>query len=467
MRDTDIRVREVDIFFTDERGRAPLKFGNMVMDAITYCEARVLVETARGGKAEGWGGMFLSDFWAFPDSRVPHAEREKAMREIVRRYALLVTQREGYAHPVDIYWNLEDDLRRLCQEVSREMGFAAEMPFLGGLVSASPVDAAMHDAFGNVHGLSTYECYGPEFMEHDLRRYLGPDFADLYIADYIRKSYSPRLPVFHLVGGLDKLRSSEVTDDDPKDGLPNSLDDWIARNGATCLKIKLKGTDLEWDVQRTVDAANIAHEMHQRKREGATLSLSADTNELCESPDYMIEYLHRVKELSPRTYDELLYIEQPTERDLKAHRFDMRKLGAMKPVMVDESLTGVQDFDLAMELGWSGIALKACKCQSAELVISSKAAQMGVPYTVQDLTNPGLALIHSVGLAARLDPLKGVESNGMQYFPASSEPEAKVHTGIFHPTDGMVSTQSMTGPGLGYRINEIRRSRPEPIRIGG
>ena len=135
----------------------------------------------------------------------------------------------------------------------------------------------------------------------------------------------------------------------------------------------------------------------------------------------------------------------------------MRRLARMKPVIVDESLTDLRAFDLALELGWSGIALKSCKCQSADLVFASRAEKAGIPYTVQDLTNPGIALIHSVGLAARLNTLMGVEANSRQFFPKASEPEAKVHPGVFCLKEGCATTESLTGPGLGYRWQEIGR----------
>jgi hypothetical protein len=126
-------------------------------------------------------------------------------------------------------------------------------------------------------------------------------------------------------------------------------------------------------------------------------------------------------------------------------------------VILDESLTTLDDFELAMELGWSGIALKTCKCQSSDLLFLAKAEESGIPYTIQDLTNPGLALLQSVGLAARTNTLKGVEGNSRQYFPQISQAEAKVHPGIFRVKDGQVSTASLTGTGLGFRVNEIER----------
>ena len=129
----------------------------------------------------------------------------------------------------------------------------------------------------------------------------------------------------------------------------------------------------------------------------------------------------------------------------------------LKPVMVDESLTGLADMDLALELGWSGVALKTCKCQSMALLVAARAQADGIPYTIQDLTNPGLALLQSVGLAARLKPLMGVEANSRQYFPATSAPEREVHPDIFTLQEGMARTHSLRGPGLGYQIERINR----------
>jgi hypothetical protein len=128
---------------------------------------------------------------------------------------------------------------------------------------------------------------------------------------------------------------------------------------------------------------------------------------------------------------------------------------------VDESLTGLADMDLALELGWSGIALKACKCQSVELLLAARAEQAGVPYAIQDLTNPALALLHSVGMAARLHPIMGVEANSAQFFPAASEPEAAVHPGVFYRQEGMLDTSTLQGPGLGYQVERIKRVLPE------
>jgi L-alanine-DL-glutamate epimerase-like enolase superfamily enzyme len=284
---------------------------------------------------------------------------------------------------------------------------------------------------------------------------LGPAFAGRYIADYLRREYAARLPVFHLVGGLDKLREAEIDANDPQDGLPISLDQWIRRDGLFCFKVKLNGRDLAWDLDRIVQVSAVAR---HTKGDAARLHYSLDTNEQCASPDYVVELLHKLRERSRRTYDEVLYIEQPTGRNLRADAFELREAAALKPVIVDESLIGLNDFYFAMDHGWSGIALKTCKCQSKALLFACLAEQMGIPYTVQDLSNPGIALVQSVGLAARLNPMLGVESNAVQFFPQTSAPESRVHRGIFNRSNGFVDTESIRGHGLGLQVGRLDRT---------
>jgi len=457
--DSDVRVVEATPYFIEAVARTPLKFGGVVMDRLDYAQVRVEVETRAGRRGVGWGGMFQSDVWAFPDDRVPHPQRQEAMREVTRRYCKLVQGLGKFGHPIGLYFEMEEGLREMARAISAEMSFAVPLPFLAALVSASPVDAAIHDAFGIANGISSYDGYGAEFMDHDLERYLGREFKGKYVADFIRRSYRPRVPVFHLVGGLDKLRRSELDASDPKDGLPNSLDEWIERDGLFCLKVKLRGIDLDWDIERMLEVARIAREVGARVGE-RKLYFTADTNEMCETPQYMVEFLERVRERDPRTFDDILYVEQPTERDLSARRLDMRPIARLKPVLVDESLTGLEDLRLALELGWSGLALKACKCQSAELVIASAAEKRGIPYSIQDLTNPALALLQSVGMAARLSPMMGVEANSHQFYPAFSEPEAAVHPGIFQRRNGVLDTSTLLGSGLGFQMGKVQRYLP-------
>jgi L-alanine-DL-glutamate epimerase-like enolase superfamily enzyme len=454
---SDIRIRSLTPHYPFVRARTPLKFGAVIVEALDFCHVRAEVETRSGKVAEGWGAMFLMDMWAWPTAKVAHEQRMIAMRTLNGNLCKLFASYDDYAHPIDIFHRLEGGIQRAGEALSREMKLAEQIPFLAALVCASPIDAALHDAFGNANAIDTYAGYGRDFMAGDLSTYLGNAFKGAYVGDFVKKSLPKLFPCFHLVGGLDKLRPSEITAEDPIDGLPVSLDQWIRYDHLHCLKVKLRGTDMAWDLNRTFEVAAIAREEH--KKLGLTgLFFNVDTNDQCKSPDYVIEYLSKVREKDKPLYDEILYFEQPINRDLRAHRFDMRPASKLKPMLADESLMTLEDFDLAMELGWSGVVLKACKCQSDALVFACRAEKQKIPYTVQDLTNPGIALIQSVGLAGHLNTIKGVEANSRQFFPAASIPEERVHRGLFRLTDGHIDTSSIRGAGLGYRWEEIGRT---------
>ena len=81
---------------------------------------------------------------------------------------------------------------------------------------------------------------------------------------------------------------------------------------------------------------------------------------------------------------------------------------------------------------------------------------------VQDLTNPMLAQIPHVLLAAHAGTIMGVESNGMQFYPDASRPEAVVHPGLYRRFHGLLDLSTIQGPGFGYRAAEIERSLPPP-----
>lgn len=454
---SDIRVRSVETFKVMTRCRTPLKFGAVVVDELPIGYTRVTVENRRGQVATGWGAMFLMDLWAWPVSQASHEAKNQVMCHLLDAYAGVIGSYNEFSHPLEIFMTTKADLQRMSACLCTRFTPGETMPYLGALICASPLDHALHDAFGHVNGIDSYHGYGPEHMDFDLARYLGNAYRGVYPAQFLRQAYAPAVPVFHLVGGLDLLRKSEVTAAFPQDGIPNALDEWIARDGVFCLKVKLQGRNLAWDINRTLEVSRIYHDVQSTVRPDlpARPYLTADTNEQCASPEYMIEYLHKVREQAPEVYDEILYLEQPTERDLTAQRWDLRSLAQYKPVLIDESLATVEDFALALELGWSGIALKSCKCLSSDLLFVPMAEMNRIPYAVQDLTNPSIALIESVGLAARTHTILGVEANSRQFFPAANDLAASVHPELYHVRNGVAKTATLHGSGLGFQIEQM------------
>jgi hypothetical protein len=296
---TDIKLLEIEPIYSDATFRVPLKFGSGVVSSITDLVVRVAVETRSGKRGEGLGNILLSDLWGFPSQLVAHEQRDAAMRRVAEKFCQFMLDNARYGHPMELYLEAKQHLHGLAAEVDRELGLAEPMPILGALVCASPVDAALADAFGNANGMSTWDGYGPEYMNYDLSQWCGPDFLGKYPGDYLRPVFKPRLPIFHLVGGMDKLTTDEITAQDPQDGLPVSLDQWIERDGIRCFKVKLRGNDNDWDVERTARIAEVVTETYARLGITDSFHLSTDSNEMNPDPESVVDYLRRLQERSP------------------------------------------------------------------------------------------------------------------------------------------------------------------------
>jgi L-alanine-DL-glutamate epimerase-like enolase superfamily enzyme len=447
---SDIRLVDMELSFQRLPMRTPLKFGTGVSDKITSLVVEATVENRCGQVAVGLGNILLSSLWGYPSAIMSPEQLDTAMRTMAERFCQFMLENAQFGHPMDLFLEAKAELPKLSAQVDSDLSSPDPMPLLGALVCASPVDAALTDGFGKANGICSYDGYSTEFMAHDLSRWCGADFAGKYPGDYLHSAYKSHVPIFHLVGGLDKLTASEVTDEDPQDGLPVSLDQWIERDGIRCFKVKLRGNDTEWDIQRTADIARVVQEAYDRLGITDRFYLSTDSNEMNPDPQSVLDYLHGLRGLSPEAFDALLYLEQPTERDLTASRFDMSEVAAIKPVVVDEGVTSVEMMDLAIELGWSGVGLKTCKSHSASLLYLAKAMEQKLVLTFQDLTNPGLSLVHEAGFAARIDTLMGFEYNSRQYLPYA-HPEIKaLHEPLFAVRDGQVSTETIADVGLGY-----------------
>jgi hypothetical protein len=104
--------------------------------------------------------------------------------------------------------------------------------------------------------------------------------------------------------------------------------------------------------------------------------------------------------------------------------------------------------------------LKTCKTQTGALLSACWARAHGMELMVQDLTNPMLAQIPHVRLAAHVGTIMGVETNAMQFYPEASTCEAAVHPGLYQRRNGRLDLSTIRGSGFGYRLDEIKRELP-------
>ena len=445
---TDMRIESVTCNYEDFLYRTPYKFGGRVVDRVTLLDVTCVARASNGRTVKGFGSMPLGNVWSFPSAVMSYETTLGAMKALAARLATLTAAYQEPGHPIDMNRALEPAYLAAAAEVSREHKLAEPIPKLCTLVTASPFDAALHDAFGKLHGLNCNHTYGPDFVDHDLAVDLGNDFRGEFINRYILAEPQARLGVFHSIGALDPIVEADL----PRrlnDGLPETLPEWIRYNGLAHFKIKLNGNDLEWDLERVVCIDRVVSET-QRTRGVDSWWYSLDFNEKCPNVGYVLDFLHRLKEKTPRGFERIQYLEQPTARDLAAHRENtMHEAAKLRPVVIDESLTDLESLLLAREMGYTGVALKACKGQTQALLMASAAQKYQMFRCVQDLTCPGASLIQSAGIAAHVLGVTALEANAREYVPAANQPWEKKFPGIFHITDGTMRTGYLTGPGLG------------------
>jgi L-alanine-DL-glutamate epimerase-like enolase superfamily enzyme len=446
---SDIRVVEAAITFEPCAFRSPLKFGGRIMDKSRLMNVLVTVESRGKKHSTGAGSMPVGNIWAWPSDAVTPEQTEQAMISFAEEVVDICTEFDQFEHPLDLMFDLSGEYDHLGKQVAQKLGLKEPMPRLAELVAASPLDAAIHDAFGKVNLINSFNGLSKQFMNHDLAEYLDKSYAGEYLDQYTTREPKPRMPLYHLVGALDPLTPADVTKK-IGDGLPETLGDWVTKDGLTHLKIKLGGEDLAWDVARVLAVESVVAEA-QAKRGCTTWNYSVDFNEKCKNVDYVLDFLKQVKSKSTAAYDRIQYIEQPTHRDLKAHPENkMHAAAKLKPVVIDESLVDYEALLDARELGYSGVALKACKGQSEALFAAAAAQKNGMFLCVQDLTCPGASFLHSASLAAHIPGVAAIEGNGRQYCPSANKKWARSFPGMFDIKDGTVNTSVLKGDGLGF-----------------
>jgi L-alanine-DL-glutamate epimerase-like enolase superfamily enzyme len=462
MLSTDIRITASTVHFLPVTLRVPLKFGPETTTSVVCLRASVVVKNKAGATATGWGETPLSVSWTWPSS-LGVAERARRMQDFSLQLAQKLASFESWGHPMEVGYDLQKMVLMPLLEAANAGAGTEPMPYLAALVCLSAFDIALHDAYGNLLERDIYDCYGPEYLSRDLSEFLRPvegsgvSFRGRFVEDYLVRPAPMKLPVWHLVGGLDPLEAADLTGTEPNDGHPVTLQDWIRQDGLTCLKVKLRGTDAAWDYQRLLRVGKMGLASGMRW-------MSADFNCTVGDVGYVNDILDRLLRDEPEIYAKTLYVEQPFAYELEHDKLDVRSVSARKPLFLDESAHDWEYVKLGRSLGWSGVALKTCKTQTGALLSLCWAKAHGMPLMVQDLTNPMLAMVPHVRLAAHAGTIQGVECNGMQFYPDASLPEAAVHPGLYARRNGELDLSTLGGPGMGYRLEDMVRELPESVK---
>jgi L-alanine-DL-glutamate epimerase-like enolase superfamily enzyme len=231
------------------------------------------------------------------------------------------------------------------------------------------------------------------------------------------------------------------------DDLERDVRPWAVDRGYRCFKLKIMGRDAATDAARTTEVYRRAVQWGVRSPR-----LTVDSNEANPDARSVEEYLERLRRDDPAAFTALEYLEQPTGRDILKHPFDWHSVSKLKPVLIDEGLTDLATLHEAHKQGWSGVALKTCKGHSFALVAAAWAHEHGMPLALQDLTNPGCAMIQAAVFAAYVPTVNDVELNSPQFTPAANQSWLPRLTAFFEPMDGVHRLPDAVPVGLGSNM---------------
>jgi L-alanine-DL-glutamate epimerase-like enolase superfamily enzyme len=413
------QVLDAKVRFVEQEFLRPLIISSGSITKITEAVAEVTVRV-EGREATGRGSIYLSDLWAWPDPSLAHTERDRRLRAVCEQIAgqLWTLCGREPAHPLELGLRLHENV---CHE--------PVPPVLARAMCASPFDAAIHDAVGIAVGRSAFDFYRQPVAIPSADRHFRGRSAAAAIAQTIQ-SPKRQLRAWYLVG--------------KKDSMANDVGPWIRQRGYHCFKIKIFGHDNAYDVGRTVEV------FREAKRLGATnIQITVDTNEANPDAASVQDYFQRLRAADAEAFAALLYFEQPTGRDITVHKFDWHPVARLKPVMLDEGLTSLDLMHEALAQGWSGFALKTCKGHSFALAAAAFARENRLLLSLQDLTNPGLALIHAAWFAAHVPTINDVELNSPQFTPAANRPWLPRLASLFQATGGVHRLPEKVPVGLG------------------
>jgi len=451
----DVSIVKVETAFFPFQNRVPLKFGHEVSNGGETVMVTVTVRGEDGREMCGYGETPLAAAWSWPSGML-QSERVDRMRAFCTALQQAWSAEKTVGHPMEIGSHFLENLLAPCLDAENaDRPDEKKMPYLAALVCCSAFDLAVYDAYASLHGIAVFDCFNDRYMNRDLSTYYTSEYAPLFEGAYPeafllgRADAKKPLPACHLVGGKDPLTAEDLNGSEPNDAYPVLLADWIDRDGLFNLKIKLTGNDFDWDYERIVRVGRIALEKGVK-------NLTTDFNCTVEEPEYVCRMLDRLQAEEPAIFARILYVEQPFPYDLEANCIDVHAVSERCLLLMDESAHDWRFVAMGCDLGWNGVALKTCKTLTGAMLSLCWARKHGMAIMVQDLTNPRLAIIPHVLLAANAGTIMGVEVNSMQFCPAASDEQALIHPGLYRRRNGCVSLDTLGDTGFGYRLDEIR-----------
>jgi hypothetical protein len=375
-----LRVAVLEFFERDVRLRMPFRFGVVTLTESPQAFVRCRIRTEQGIEAEGAAAELLAPKWFDKDPGLSNEDNYQQLRDSLR------SAREAYlGHDARSAWAHSSPTRGLVENYGPAL-----------------VDRAILDALCRALGISFYAAIQKNVVGAE--SFEGIDLPRFFSGLRPRQMIAAR----HTVGLLDPITRADLKEP-VGDGLPETLEEVVARYRQTYFKLKVGG-DIAADVERLAAIAAVLDRIE------APYHASLDGNEQYADMEGVAALWSRMKSEPrlKRLVESILFIEQPVKRQ---NALASPVKGIDKPVIIDESDDALDAFPRAKALGYKGVSSKTCKGLYKALINRARCAAWGGDYFMsgEDLTiQPGLALQQDLALVSLLG-LAHLERNGHHY----------------------------------------------------
>lgn len=449
------------LHLTDCHTRLPFRFGIHTFTSAPLATLQVEIELSDGQRSKGASSDLLVPKWFEKNPNLTPEQDSQHLADSVKK-ALSLAEALSPMSLFDCWHSLYQD------QVESQSKDKADLLVRG--FGIAMLERATMDALCRAENLTFHQAVSKNLFGFDPGR-IHPKLQKWDLAESLPPKPKMNIHLRHTIGLLDALTQSDLAEaDDPQDGLPTTLEEDIKHYGLRWFKIKINGQG-DADVQRLLQIAEVLKKCNVKNPQ-----FTLDGNEQFPNMDALAHVLEGVaaQDLGREFLKGLAFIEQPLSRQdtfrPELHS-GINRVQSFAPVLVDEADFGAWSFPDAVELGYRGISVKACKGVFRAFLNRGLCDQSSgnLFQSGEDLTNlPVRALQQDLCLMASLG-MKHVERNGHHYFRGlhhlpSNEAEAalQLHPDLYQRNgddivlaiqEGRLSLASLQSPGFGCRLD--------------
>ena len=423
-----------------------------------FLVARLELADDKGNRSWGVSGDRPSFGWLDKRAKYPPENKLLRLLDLVESSRGVYLKNSRFASP------FEQSLQN-AKEVTR-IGHAADHEDLSCSFAAALFERALIDAVCRIQKLSIFEAVRQNKLGFD------PQLAFPELKNFRLEHFLPQRPgtsfyIRHTVGLTDPLTKADLPDAKRlNDGEPETLAEFVARDGLRYLKVKVSG-DPEADLARLGRIWDVIARTEQPV-------VTLDGNESYQDLDAFARFVDAFEEKHLGLFQHTAFIEQPLTRALTHDASTASAVAAIsqkKPLVIDEADGTMNAFHDAFQIGYSGTSHKNCKGFFKSLVNFCLSRHFEIKHgrttfqTGEDLSNMPLVPLHQDFAALGILGINHCERNGHHYsfglqhltdkerrLTRQRHPDlyANRHGGLFlNIRNGQVQCDSLQTPGFG------------------